>query len=583
MKTILLMGNPNVGKSVVFSRLTGVKVITSNYPGTTVEFTRGIMHIDHEDVEVIDVPGTYTLEPTSKAEEVAVKMLDETFTKEKYENVVINIIDATNLERNLSLTLQLIKRRIPVIAALNLWDETKHTGVKIDIVKLEQILKIPCAPTCAVTGEGIKQLIDRVKDVNIYVNINVKISDFDYDEKEKWHCIGDIITEVQKVTHRHHTFLEKVGDLSVNPIGGIPIALGVLFITFQVIRFIGEWLIGNVGEPIFENLWAPLMLKVSGLLGSKGVVHDIIIGKLVEGEIDFGESFGILTTGLFVPFAAVLPYVFAFYLVLSLLEDFGYLPRLAVLVDNVMHKLGVHGFAIIPFMLGLGCNVPGALSTRVMETRRERFIATTLMAIAVPCMAQIAMVVGLIGKHGAKGLGIVFGTLFIVWIVLGILMNKVMKGHAPELFMEIPPYRLPYIGALLKKVWMRIVWFIREAVPWVLFGVFLVNMLYTLRIIEFLGKIVQPIVSGILGLPVEAVGALVIGFLRKDVAVGMLAPLHLTLKQLIIASVVLTMYFPCAATFAVLIKEFGIKDMLKSTLIMICSTLLVAGLLNLIL
>jgi len=218
-----------------------------------------------------------------------------------------------------------------------------------------------------------------------------------------------------------------------------------------------------------------------------------------------------------------------------------------------------------------------------METRRERFIATTLMAIAVPCMAQIAMVVGLIGKHGAKGLGIVFGTLFIVWIVLGILMNKVMKGHAPELFMEIPPYRLPYIGALLKKVWMRIVWFIREAVPWVLFGVFLVNMLYTLRIIEFLGKIVQPIVSGILGLPVEAVGALVIGFLRKDVAVGMLAPLHLTLKQLIIASVVLTMYFPCAATFAVLIKEFGIKDMLKSTLIMICSTLLVAGLLNLIL
>jgi len=583
IKTILLMGNPNVGKSVVFSRLTGVKVITSNYPGTTVEFTRGIMHIDHEDVEVIDVPGTYTLEPTSKAEEVAVKMLDETFTKEKYENVVINIIDATNLERNLSLTLQLIKRRIPVIAALNLWDETKHTGVKIDIVKLEQILKIPCAPTCAVTGEGIKQLIDRVKDVNIYVNINVKISDFDYDEKEKWHCIGDIITEVQKVTHRHHTFLEKVGDLSVNPIGGIPIALGVLFITFQVIRFIGEWLIGNVGEPIFENLWAPLMLKVSGLLGSKGVVHDIIIGKLVEGEIDFGESFGILTTGLFVPFAAVLPYVFAFYLVLSLLEDFGYLPRLAVLVDNVMHKLGVHGFAIIPFMLGLGCNIPGALSTRVMETRRERFIATTLMAIAVPCMAQIAMVVGLIGKHGAKGLGIVFGTLFIVWIVLGILMNKVMKGHAPELFMEIPPYRLPYIGALLKKVWMRIVWFIREAVPWVLFGVFLVNMLYTLRIIEFLGKIVQPIVSGILGLPVEAVGALVIGFLRKDVAVGMLAPLHLTLKQLIIASVVLTMYFPCAATFAVLIKEFGIKDMLKSTLIMICSTLLVAGLLNLIL
>jgi len=577
MKKILLMGNPNVGKSVVFSRLTGVKVITSNYPGTTVEFTKGIMHIDHEDVEIIDVPGTYTLVPNSKAEEVAVKMLEESFAqaKDKNENVVINVIDATNLERNLNLTFQLIKKRIPVVAALNFWDETKHKGVIVDVEKLEKILKIPLVPTCAVTGEGIKHLVSRTKDVSI--------SDFDYEEKERWHRIGDVVETVQKLTHRHHTFLEKLGDLSISPIGGVPIALGVLFVTFHMIRFIGEWLIGNFGEPVFEKLWAPLMLKISTLLGSEGIIHDVVIGRLVEGEIDFGESFGLLTTGLFVPFVAVLPYVFAFYLILSLLEDFGYLPRLAVLVDNIMHKLGVHGFAIIPFMLGLGCNVPGALSTRVMETKRERFITATLMAIAVPCMAQIAMVAGLIGKHGVKGLGIVFGTLFMVWIILGIFLNKIMKGHSPELFIEIPPYRLPYFGALLKKVWMRIVWFIREALPWVLFGVFLINILYTLGIIEFIGTIVQPVISGIMGLPTEAVGSLVIGFLRKDVAVGMLAPLHLTLKQLIIASVVLTMYFPCAATFAVLVKEFGIKGMLKATLIMVCSTLLIAGLLNLIL
>jgi len=577
MKKILLMGNPNVGKSVVFSRLTGVKVITSNYPGTTVEFTKGIMHIDHEDVEIIDVPGTYTLVPNSKAEEVAVKMLEESFAqpKDKNENVVINVIDATNLERNLNLTFQLIKKRVPVVAALNFWDETKHKGVIIDVEKLEKILKISLVPTCAVTGEGIKQLVSRTKDVSI--------SDFDYEEKERWHRIGDVVETVQKLTHRHHTFLEKLGDLSISPIGGVPIALGVLFVTFHMIRFIGEWLIGNFGEPVFEKLWAPLMLKISTLLGSEGIIHDVVIGRLVEGKIDFGESFGLLTTGLFVPFVAVLPYVFAFYLILSLLEDFGYLPRLAVLVDNIMHKLGVHGFAIIPFMLGLGCNVPGALSTRVMETKRERFITATLMAIAVPCMAQIAMVAGLIGKHGVKGLGIVFGTLFMVWIILGIFLNKIMKGHSPELFIEIPPYRLPYFGALLKKVWMRIVWFIREALPWVLFGVFLINILYTLGIIEFIGTIVQPVISGIMGLPTEAVGSLVIGFLRKDVAVGMLAPLHLTLKQLIIASVVLTMYFPCAATFAVLVKEFGIKGMLKATLIMVCSTLLIAGLLNLIL
>jgi len=242
----------------------------------------------------------------------------------------------------------------------------------------------------------------------------------------------------------------------------------------------------------------------------------------------------------------------------------------------------MHGYAIIPFMLGLGCNVPGALSTRIMTTKRERFIVATLMAITVPCMAQIAMVAGLVGKHGIKGLGAVFGTLFIVWIALGILMNKMMKGQSPELFIEIPPYHIPYWGALIKKVWMRIVWFTKEAVPWVLFGVFVVNILHTLHIIEVIGKIAQPIISGVMGLPKEAVGALVIGFLRKDVAVGMLVPLNLTLKQLVIASVVLTMYFPCAATFAVFIREFGIKGMLKASALMICSTLLVSGLLNLI-
>jgi len=575
VKRILLMGNPNVGKSVVFSRLTGVKVITSNYPGTTVEFAQGTMHIDHEDVQVVDLPGTYTLEPTTRAEEVAVKMLDDTFAENKKHTVVVNIMDATNLERSLNLTLQLIKRRVPVIAALNLWDETKHTGINIDIQKLEEMLGIPCVSTVAVTGEGIKELVDWTKDA--------RISNLEYEYKERWHLIGDIVQSVQTLTHRHHTFLERLGDASATPWGGIPIALGVLFATFHVVRFIGEWLIGNVGEPVFEKLWAPLMLKLSGLLGSEGFVHDILIGRLVEGNIDFGESFGILTTGLFVPFAAVLPYVFAFYLVLSVLEDSGYLPRLAVLVDNVMHRLGVHGFAIIPFLLGFGCNVPGALATRIMETKRERFIAATLMVIAIPCAGLTAMIFGLVGKYGPSGMVPVFATLFVVWLALGIILNRTMKGHAPELFLEIPPYRLPYLGALYKKILTRISWFLKEAVPWVLFGVFLINVLYTLGIIEFIGRIVQPVVSGIFGLPAGAVAALVIGFLRKDIAVGMLIPLHLTLKQLIIACVVLTMYFPCAATFAVFIKEFGIKDMLKATLIMIFSTLIVGGILNLIL
>jgi len=567
VKTVLLMGNPNVGKSVLFSRLTGVYVVASNYPGTTVAYTKGFMRLGGEKAVVIDVPGTYTLQPTSRAEEVASELLRDG-------DLVVNVVDATNLERNLNLTLDLIKRQIPLVIALNLWDESKHIGISIDAQRLEEILGVPVVPTSALNGQGIKTLVSRMADA--------KPSSFEQEE-ERWSEIGKIVGEVQKVSHRHHTLLERLADASVVPASGIPIALVVMFVIFQIIRFVGEGLITYIFEPIFERIWAPLMMKLSSLLGSGGFLHDILIGKLVEGEIDFVESLGVLTTGLFVPFAMVLPYVFAFYLVLSFLEDSGYLPRLGVLVDAVMHRVGLHGLSIIPMMLGLGCNVPGAMSTRMLETRRERFISATLMAICVPCAAQTAMIVGLVGRFGAAGLGLVFGTLFVVWVILGVVMNSFLRGESPEIFVEIPPYRVPYVPGLLKKLWLRIRRFLREATPWVIVGVFIVNVFYSLHIIDFIGKVTAPIVTGILGLPREAVAALIIGFLRKDVAVGMLSPLGLPLRQLVVASVVLTMYFPCVATFMVLIKELGIKDMAKSALIMIASALAVGGILNLLL
>ncbi|MFB0527578.1 MAG: FeoB small GTPase domain-containing protein [bacterium] len=573
MRKVLLMGNPNVGKSVVFSRLTGVNVISSNYPGTTVEFSKGYMRIGNEKVEVIDVPGTYSLEPTSKAEQIAIKIMQDSIASD--DGIVVNIIDGTNLERNLNLTLQLLKKNIPVIVDLNFWDEAKHLGISIDGEELEKILNVPVVPTCAVTGEGIKELVDRLPEA--------KAMTYDYPDEEKWHEIGKIIERVQKVRHRHHTFLEKLADASIKPLTGIPIALGVVYITFKLIRFIGEGLIGYVFEPIFEKIWAPLIMKLSSILGSGGFMHDILIGRVFAGKIEFFESFGILTTGLYVPFAAVLPYVFAFYLVLSFFEDSGYLPRLGVLADKMMHQVGLHGLGIISMMLGLGCNVPGALATRIMETKRERFISATLMAIAVPCIAQIAMIVGLVSKYGAKALILVFGTLFLVWVAIGILMNHLLKGESPEIFVEIPPYRIPYFGALAKKLWMRVKRFLKEAIPFMLLGVFLVNILYSLGIIDFLSKLTGAVIKNLLGLPSGAVAALLVGFLRKDVAVGMLVPLGLTLKQLVIASVVLAMYFPCAATFAVLVKELGIKDMIKSAVIMMFSTILVGSLLNFIL
>ncbi len=224
MVKILLMGNPNVGKSAVFNRLTGANVIVSNYPGTTVEFTKGIMRIAGQHVELIDVPGTYSLDPTNKAEQIAVEMLKCI----KEEDVVINVVEATNLERSLNLTLQLIKQNVPIIIALNFWDETKHKGISIDAGKLENILKVPCVPICAVTGEGVKHLVERIEEA--------KPSLLEYDEQEKWHEIGNIVDKVQTITHRHHTLLERLSDASVRPLTGLPMAVIVLFLTFKLIR-----------------------------------------------------------------------------------------------------------------------------------------------------------------------------------------------------------------------------------------------------------------------------------------------------------------------------------------------------------
>jgi len=569
MRTILLVGNPNVGKSVLFSRLTGVRTTVSNYPGTTISYTRGFTKLGEEKLEVIDVPGTYTLEPTSEAEEIALKML-------KNGNVIINVVNATNLERSLYLTLQLLEMDTPVVVALNMWDDTRHRGIDIDLEKLRMMLGVPAVPTVAVTGEGIKELMESIPRATSPDGPTRS-------RDERWVAIGEIVDQVQHISHRHHTWLERVQDASVKPLTGGLIAIAILVLSFLVVRFIGESLIGYLLEPLFNGLWAPVVLRVSALMGGSGFLHDIVVGKLVGGEVNFVESFGLITSGLYVPFAMVLPYIFSFYLVLGLLEDVGYLPRLAVLMDTIMHWLGLHGYAIIPTLLGLGCNVPAVLSTRILESKRERFIASTLVSIAVPCAALQAMIFGLVGQRGGQYVIMVYGTLFAVWVILGIILNHSIKGFSPELLIEIPPYRIPPWRIAIQKMWMRIYGFLAEAIPIILGAIVIINMLYFFGVFNTIANITAPVVSGLLGLPKEAITSLVIGFLRKDVALGMLAPLSLTAKQLVVASVVLAMFFPCIATFVVLLRELGVVSMCKAAGVMIAAALITGGLLNLML
>ncbi|MBN2284553.1 MAG: ferrous iron transporter B [Deltaproteobacteria bacterium] len=565
---ILLMGNPNVGKSVIFSRLTGVRVMSSNYPGTTVSFTRGFMKIEGKTAEIIDVPGTYTLEPTCQAEEIALKML-------KSGDVVINVVDATNLERNLYLTLQLLERNIPVIVALNLWDDTKHRGIAIDIEKLEELLGVPVVPTSGLTGQGIKELVERLPEA-----VSSHLSPQGRDDR--WIQVGNIIEQVQQISHRHHRWYERLEDASVKPLSGTLIAVAVLILSFLVVRCIGEGIISHIMDPFFENIWLPVLMNLSRNMGGSGFLHDVVVGTLIGGEIHFVESFGLLSSGLYVPFAMVLPYIVSFYFMLGLLEDIGYLPRLAVLLDTAMHRIGLHGFAIVPTLLGLGCNVPAIIATRVLESRRERFIAATLVCIAIPCVSAQAMIFGLVGKFGGWYVVLVYGTLFLVWIVLGSILNKFIKGLSPELLIEIPPYRFPPWGTIFQKLWIRVSDFLLEAVPLIFLAVFIINILYLIGIFHYIADFTAPVITGILGLPTDSVPAIVVGFLRKDAALGLLAMSALTAKEMVIGSIVLTMFFPCIATFVVLLRELGIRDFLKSAAIMIASSLVVGGILNLV-
>lgn len=382
------------------------------------------MRVDNEDCEISDATGTYSFKANNKAEEVAVQMAEDA-------DIVINVVDATNLERNLYLTLELLEQNIPVIVALNIWDEAQHLGIHIDAEQLEELLGVPVVPTVALTGEGIKDLVERIPAARTSKKIT-KMSD-----EERWLKIGEIIKKVERLEHRHHTLRDTLADLTIKPATGIPIAIGVILFSFWLVRIIGENLITYVFDPVFYGLYLPVIQELSHLIGP-GFIHTLLIGTYGE-PIVFEESFGVLTTGLYVPLAMVLPYIAAFYFMLSLLEDSGYLPRLATLVDNVFHKLGMHGHGIIPVFLGLGCNVPGGLSARILETRKQRFIAATLLAIAVPCMAQTAMVFGLLGPYGIYYIALVFLILIILYITAGIILNRIVKGESPEIFIEIPP------------------------------------------------------------------------------------------------------------------------------------------------
>lgn len=567
--TFLLAGNPNVGKSLIFSRLTGIGIISSNFPGTTVGLNYGTTQFKGESYDIIDIPGLYRLE-----EEWLIEGKKRNLFKELDYDFIVCVADASHLERNLFFVLEILQLKKPLVLMLNKFDEAQRKGIFIDVKKLSKLLGIPVIATVATTGEGLKELEKEAVKLTQTPSCEAALS-IPPTAEEKWQTIGRLIQQVQQVKHKHPSFWEHLQGWATAPATGLPLALMTLVACFFLVRFIGESLI-NVLDPLYENYYLPILDHLFAPLKQN------IAGLLLLG--DGGENyFGVLTDGLHIALVDVMPYVFAFYALIGFLGELGYLPRLAVLLDRLLHKIGLHGYGSLPIMLGFGCKVPAVMGVRVLETRRERVIALALILVLAPCISQTAMIISILSPYGVKYMLMVFGALVANGLLIGSVLNYVMKGQTPELFMEIPSWQVPQLRPLAYKIWLRMKEYLLDALPLILLGILFVDLMQLAGITAWLTGVLRAPVQWLLGLPPDATPLLLLGFLRKDVSIALLEPFHLTPQALVVACVFMSMYLPCIATFFVMLRESGWKDTLRVVSLTLGFALLTAGILRMIL
>lgn len=559
---ILLMGNPNVGKSVIFSKLTGMDVLAANYTGTTVSYTHaGITSRGRKGV-LIDVPGTYSLEElASPAEEVAAKMLGEGA------DAVICVLDATNLERNLNLAFQVQERGIPVVFALNLSDVAEHQGVFIDAQALSQELNAPVIATVATRNVGLRNLLDTAWD--IAAQEPAAVLGKGLSRQERWQRVGEIAAKVQRLEHRHPSFWERMGDLTMHPWPGLPIAALVLMAALGLVVGGGKALRALFLLPLIEGLYTPWISELVSSFVSEGIIRNVLVGE-----------YGMLIKGIEWPLALILPYVFLFYITLSILEDTGYMPRLGVLVDGVLRKVGIQGGNIVPFIMGYGCAVPAILGTRAATSPKERKMVTMLVCLAVPCAAQTGAFISLLGARSIIALTSVYLISFAAILGAGMIMNKVIPGKTDPMLLEIPNLLRPSASALGKKIWLRTKHFMLEAEVPMLIGIGFAALVAETGILNQISGLIAPLVTGWLGLPAEASLALMLGIIRRELGVLPLLEMDLSTLQLLVGAIVALFYVPCLSVFGVLIKEFSLKMAIGIGLFTILAAFLIAGLVN---
>jgi len=391
---------------------------------------------------------------------------------------------------------------------------------------------------------------------------------------ERWNLIEKISNKVVAFGKFEHTLKDALGELTVKPLTGIPIAITVLYGFWSVFSsFAGRLCTDGFFVKLFDGHFLPWIQSV--FPGKGGWFYYIFVGDPAADNCF--EAFGVLTSGLFVAIGVVLPAIFIFYLMMALLEDVGYTPRLAVLVDTIFHRIGLHGYAIVPSILALGCNVPAVTATRILETKKQRFIMMTLLAIFIPCGAQL----GIMQEVIPESIGIVLLYLIFGYFIFGFILNKLVPGKSPEILIDVPPYQKPMWNNIARKLRMRLGGFLKTAVPFVLLGCAIVNILYLTGTIDWLAKTLTPLLTGWFGVPGETVGPLIAAFLRKDLAVAQLSAIEMSKYQMITSVVLVSIYFPCIATFVMLLKE-GWKNLIGSFAVLVTVIFLYGGSINLI-
>ena len=638
---IAIVGNPNVGKSVMFNNLTGVYATVSNYPGTTVEVSRGRTKIAAENFEVVDTPGMYSLLPITEEERVARSIL-----LQERPDIILHVIDAKNMDRMLAFTFQLMEADLPVILVLNMMDEAEKIGLKVGVEKLGKELQIPVVATVSTTGKGMKTLKEEIrryarvrgeevrrenKDAPPLEAASDKIESLLQEEyllskraiallllqddeevaeivREKEMSRFDEIKKIVEYTKQSYdqpldyiitmrrqekvneiakrvidhdpgaqiTFRERLSRITMNPATGLPILLLVLYLGLY--KFVGGFgagmLVDFLESVIFGEYINPFATKIVLAVIPWQIVQDLFVGE-----------FGIVTLGTRYAVAIILPIVALFFLVFAIIEDSGYLPRLAMLIDKIFKNIGLSGRAIIPMVLGFGCATMATMVTRTLPTKRERVISTVLLSLAIPCSAQLGVILALLEGKEASMLvwaGVIAG----VFLFIGYLTAKLLPGDAPSFYMELPPLRLPKLSNVLMKTYTRVQWYFKEIMPLFILASFCIWVGQVTKLFDvFINLLKGPV--RLIGLPPEAARVFLLGFFRRDYGAAGLYDLNktgiLSGGQLVVACVALTLFLPCIAQFLITVKERGIKTGVVISVFILFFSFSVAFVVNLLL